>query len=95
MIYIYQKYSFPKDKNVYKLILKYKKIKDVEDSNLKRYSLLVLCGLLDFIEFKISVLYLGKIRDFSGSLEDRLCGLVIIFCSLIYYYILKFPIFRN
>ena len=96
IIFIYQKYSLPEDKNVYMPIFKYKKqVKVGVDSNWKIYSLLIMFGFFDFIEFKMSVLYLPKIHGFSGSLEDRLCGLIIIFCSIIYHYILKYPIFRH
>ena len=90
IIYIYQKYSLPEDKNINKQILKYKKTKVGADSKLKIYSLLIILGFFDFIEFKMAVLYLPKIQNFSGSLEDRLNGLIIIFCSLIYYYYYDF-----
>ena len=93
IIYIYHKYSLPEKTKFNNQILKYKKIKVGIDNKWKVYSLLIMIGFFDFIEFKISVLYLPKITDFSSSLEERLCGLIIVICSLIYFYILKYPIY--
>ena len=66
-----------------------------KDSYLKIYLILIILAFFDCVEFKIAVLYLPKIQVFSGSLEDRLYGLIIIFCSLIYCYFLKYPLFRH
>ena len=66
-----------------------------KDSYLKIYLILIILAFFDCVEFKIAVLYLPKIQVFSGSLEDRLCGLVIVFCGLIYCYILKYPLFKH
>ena len=76
-------------------LVKLKMEKDKLDSNWKIYSIYFLLAYADFIEFTISVLYVPKFQGISGSLETRLCGLVIIFTSIMYYYILKYPLLRH
>ena len=102
IIHIYHKFIFHSSYNENinnintKHILIYHKINKIsKDSYFKIYLILILLAFFDFVEFKIAVLYVPKIHDFSGSLEDRLCGLIIIFCSLIYCYFLKYPLFRH
>jgi len=52
-------------------------------------------SFFDFTEMYISYLYIPKLTYISASLEDRLCGSLIIFNTLIYHYILKFPLFKH
>ena len=93
----YQKKFITKNKflNPVLTLVKKKMEKDKLDSNLKIYSIYFLLAYADFIEFTISVLYVPKFQGISGSLETRLCGLVIIFTSIMYYYILKYPLLRH
>ena len=92
----YQKDYLPKRKEESKKGLIYKKSEIIQiDSNIKIYLLYFMIAFFDFVEFTISVLYLPKYHEFPGSLENRLCGLLIIISSLIYYYVLKFPIFKH
>jgi hypothetical protein len=70
-LYIFKSFDFEVTKGKYQLI--YHEInKNIKDSYLKIYLILIILAFFDSIEFKISVLYLPKIHDFSGSLEDRL-----------------------
>jgi len=93
----YQKDYLPhNDKKEFKKGLIYIKNEKIHiDSRIRIYLLYFMIAFFDFVEFTISVLYLPKYREFPGSLENRLCGLLIIISSLIYYYILKFPIFKH
>ena len=75
--------------------VKKKMEKNKSDSNLKIYSIYFLLAYSDFIEFTISVLYIPKFQGISGSLETRLCGLVMIFTSIMYFYILKYPLLKH
>ena len=98
IIYIYNQYIFGSCHISFKTTkqpLIYHKNKIGKDNYFKIYLILILLAYFDSIEFKMSVLYLPKIHEFSGSLEDRLCGLIIIFCSIIYCYVLKYPLFRH
>ena len=52
-------------------------------------------GFLDFFEFTISVFYIAKFHDISGSLDSRLCGIVIYFSAIFHYYVLRFKILRH
>ena len=97
IIHMYQEKSTKKkiiNEKIYSIIAKkYKNFRT--DSKLKIYSLLAMSSFFDFTEMYISYLYIPKLTYISASLEDRLCGSLIIFNTLIYHYILKFPLFKH
>ena len=100
LIYQYQKNALPEDNKINIQIVNLKRsiVKSRTNNNkncLKIYSLLIMVGFFDFIEFSISALYIPKFKSFSQTLEIRLCGLLIIIGSIIYYFSLKLPIFRH
>ena len=66
-----------------------------DDSKSKIYFLMVIAAYLDFIEFIMSVTYLPEYEYTSTSLEMRLSGVITISSALIYYGLLKFPIFKH
>ena len=94
----YQKMIFSKSK---KNILSDALSKDnrkkifIKDSNKKINYIIFLAAFFDFFEFSISVYYISKFSDISGSLELRLYGVTIIFSSIIHFFILKLKIFRH
>ena len=65
------------------------------DKNWKIYFLLAMAAFFDCSEMYISCLYIPRLAYISKSLESRLYGSVIIFSSLIYHYILKFPLLKH
>lgn len=99
ILYIYQKKTTKKkmkikNQKIYSILQKKFK-KSRVDSKLKIYSLLAMSSFFDFTEMYISYLYIPRLTYISTSLEDRLCGSLIIFNTLIYHYILKFPLFKH
>ena len=101
-IFRYQKKSLAKKKNKsdtptflsIELIQNEKHI-SFHDSVCKIYFLIFISSFFDFIEFTLSVSYLSKFYNISGSLETRLSGILTISSALFFYYILKFKIFRH
>ena len=65
------------------------------DSNIKILFLIFFSGYFDFIEFILSTNYIPKFIKSSGSLENRLGGILTISSALFFYYLLKLPIFRH
>lgn len=65
------------------------------DSNIKILILIFFLGYFDFIEFILSTNYIPKFIKSSGSLENRLGGILTISSALFFYYLLKLPIFRH
>ena len=59
------------------------------------YILLFITAFYDFVEFTLSVSYLGKFYNISGSLESRLGGILTISAALFFYFLLKFQIFKH
>ena len=97
ILYKYQKYVTKKRliKERLSIILSKKLKKSRIDKNGKIYFLLAMAGFFDYIEMYISCLYIPRLSYISKSLEDRLCGSLIIFSSLIYHYILKFSLLKH
>ena len=52
-------------------------------------------GFFDFIEFIILIFYISKLSYVSISLEERMCGILIIIGALMYCYLLYFPLYRH
>ena len=97
LIYIYQKKATKKKiyiELVGSIVIKNFK-KSRIDNNCKIYFLLIMSGFFDYLEMYISCLYIPRLSYLSKSLETRLCGSQIIFNSLIYHYLLKFPLLRH
>ena len=65
------------------------------DNNFKIYCMMFMSAFYDFTEFSVVVNYISKFSYVYGSLDTRMSGLLIIFSALMYYYVLKFPIFRH
>ena len=57
--------------------------------------MMFMSAFYDFTEFSVVVNYISKFSYVYGSLDTRMSGLLIIFSALMYYYVLKFPIFRH
>ena len=98
LIYAYQKKAISQKKETKQLIAikiskHYKKSK--VDSKTKIYFLLVMSGFFDFIEFIILIFYISKLSYVSISLEERMCGILIIIGALMYCYLLHFPLYRH
>ena len=60
------------------------------DSDIKILILIFFLGYFDFIEFILSTNYIPKFIKSSGSLENRLGGILTILSALFFYYLLKF-----
>ena len=101
LIYIYQKTFLSKkvsstDNKLAQLFLKIQKPHmRQDDSKSKIYFLMVIAAYFDFIEFIMSVTYLPEYEYTSTYLEMRLSGVITISSALIYYGLLKFPIFKH
>ena len=65
------------------------------DKTTKIYLLIFISSFFDFIEFTLSVSYMKKFYNISGSLESRLSGILTISAALFFYYVLKFEIVKH
>ena len=88
--------------NLEKSLLKYKFPLIQEKSEMKRednfkmiFILLFITSFFDFFQFILSTYYINKIPKISSTLEMRLGGTLIIVSSLLYWYFLKFQLFRH
>ena len=70
-----------------------KRIKII-DTKPKIIFILFCCGFFDFIQFFLSI-SAPKYINVSNSINSRLGGLLLIFDSIFYHFILKFPIMRH
>ena len=94
----YQKVTFSKNKKKFfsnSLRIKQRNFNKKKDSDLIIYFLIFMISFFDFFEFSISVFYISKFPDISSSLESRLTGIVIIFSSMIHFFVLKLKILRH
>ena len=75
------------------LVLIYTKLK-TKDSICKIMFLIFCAGLMDFVQFVLS-LHTPQFINTSGSIGSRLGGFLTIVDALYYYFVLKFPILRH
>ena len=75
------------------LVLIYTKLKS-KDSICKIMFLIFCAGLMDFVQFVLS-LHTPQFINTSGSIGSRLGGFLTIVDALYYYFVLKFPILRH
>ena len=73
-----------------------KSIEKLQKDNIyKIYTLIFMIAYFDYLQYSMSVFYISKYKYIYGSLELRLYSIIIIFSSLIQYYILKLNILRH
>ena len=90
-------------KNDSKNTIYYKNISLIEsDSKIKRHDhiikfvfLIFMTGSFDFFEFILSTYYISKFHKISGTLQTRLGGVLMIISSLLYWFLLKFQMFKH
>ena len=97
IIYLYQKKitskkQSPLDKRLSSIILE-RKLKTI-DGSCKIMFLIFCAGLMDFVQFVLS-LYTPKFKNISSSIGSRLGGFLTIVDALYYYFVLRFPILRH
>ena len=102
ILYKYQNNFVEGKHNLEKSLLKYKFPLIQEKSEMKRednfkmiFILLFITSFFDFFQFILSTYYINKIPKISSTLEMRLGGTLIIVSSLLYWYFLKFQLFRH
>jgi len=65
------------------------------DNVIKYIFLIFMTGSFDFFEFILSTYYISKFHKISGTLQTRLGGILMVFSSLLYWYLFKFPKFKH
>ena len=101
IFYLYQKKHYLKrnnDNNAYfmgiELITNNISFK-IKDNNYKICCLIIFASFFDFIESIIPLELEEKFKTFPNTINTSLGGILIIFDSIIYRYVLKFPIFKH
>ena len=68
---------------------------NIHDSEIKIYFLLFIASFLDYVGFMIASAFIPNFINISQSIVFRLSCILTITDALLYYYILKLPIFRH
>ena len=98
IIYLYELSFLPKrkkSKHMHINLIQAAEVFKYKDSNFKVYLLIFFIAFFDFVEFIISIYYLGKYSDISNTLELRTIGLTTISSALFFTFLLHIHIHRH
>ena len=99
IIYLYQKNFFKKNKKPAKFLsitlIQNEARMDYPDSNIKIFILIFFVAFFDLVQFYNWTVNIPRTNYISTTFLSRLNGIKPIFCSFIYYYILRLPIYRH
>ena len=97
--YLYQKNFLSKNKEIPKfmsiVLYQPRNILKIPDKKYKIMILLFFASFFDFVQFIITSYIIPKYFNLSMTLRERLCGIYAIISALLFYYILKFQIYKH
>ena len=99
IIYLYQKHFLKKNKKPAKFLsitlIQNEARMDYPDSNIKIFILIFFVAFFDLVQFYNWTVNIPRTNYISTTFLSLLNGIKPIFCSFIYYYILRLPIYRH
>ena len=99
IIYLYQKNFLSINKKKTKFlpleIYRSRNSLKIPDKKLKIFMFLFLISLFDFFQFSITSYTLPKYFNLSLTIRERFCGIYAIISAFLFYYILKFQIYKH
>ena len=99
IVYLYQQNFLSKNKEIPKfmsiVLYQPRNILKIPDKKYKIMILLFFASFFDFVQFIITSYIIPKYFNLSMTLRERLCGIYAIISALLFYYILKFQIYKH
>ena len=97
--HLYQQNFLSKNKEIPKfmsiVLYQPRNILKIPDKKYKIMILLFFASFFDFVQFIITSYIIPKYFNLSMTLRERLCGIYAIISALLFYYILKFQIYKH